>query len=123
MGAGVAWSLDLRILAVEAHNNGEGTLKEVAEQFRIGRRTLAEWLRLEREGGSLEPSKIRGRPSRRVDGTGRERIRQIVQNRPDATLEEIRDAYNADPETVITISRQTVGREVARLGLTQKKRP
>jgi len=114
--------LDLRILAVEAYNNGEGTLKEVAEQFRIGRRTLSELLRRERETGTLEANKDRGRPLRRVDEAGLVRLSRIVESQPDATLEEIRDAYNADPETIAAISRQTVGREVARLGLTRKKK-
>jgi putative transposase len=122
MPAGVPWSLDLRVLAVEAYNNGEGTLKEVAEQFRIGRRTLSELIRRERETGTLEAKENRGRPPRRVDEAGLVRLNRIVESRPDATLDEIRDAYNADPESAAAISRQTVGREVARLGLTRKKK-
>jgi len=66
----------------------------------------------------LEPLKNRGQPPRRVDEAGRERIRLLVENQPDATLEEICDAYNADAETGASISRQTVRREVARLGLS-----
>lgn len=123
MAQGVAWSLDLRIRAVEAYNNGEGTLSEVAEQYKIGRRTLSLLLRRERETGTVEPSKNRGRPPRRVDDTGRDRIRLLVQARPDATLEELTDAYNNDSTPESRLSRQTMGREVHRLGLTRKKRP
>ena len=123
MAQGVAWSLDLRILAVEAYNNGEGTLSEVAEQFKIQRRTLSLLLRRDRETGTLEPSKIRGRPARRVDDAGRDRIRLLVQVQPDATLDELTDSYNAGSTPESRISRQTLGREVRRLGLTRKKRP
>ncbi len=123
MAQGIAWSLDLRVRAVEAYNNGEGTLSEVAEQFNIGRRTLSLLLRLERETGTVEPSKNRGRPARRVDDAGRDRIRLLVQGRPDATLDELTDAYNESSTPEDRISRQTMGREVRRLGLTRKKRP
>jgi transposase len=123
MAQGVAWSLDLRIRATEAFNNGEGTLSEVADQFKIGRRTLSLLLRRERETGTVEPSKNRGRPARRVDDAGRDRIRLLVQNRPDATLDELADAYNDGSTPESRLSRQTMGREVRRLGLTRKKRP
>ncbi|MBM3266296.1 MAG: helix-turn-helix domain-containing protein [Candidatus Sericytochromatia bacterium] len=123
MAQGVAWSLDLRIRAVEAYNNGEGTLSEVAERFNIGRRTLSLLLLRERETGTVEPSKNRGRPPRRVDDAGRDRIRSLVQARPDATLDELTDAYNSGATPESRISRQTLGREVRRLDLTQKKDP
>lgn len=123
MAQGKAWSLDLRIRAVEAYNNGEGTLGEVAELFTIGRRTLSLLLRRERETGTVEASKSRGRPPRRVDDAGRDRIRLLVLDRPDATLDELTDAYNYDSTPDSKISRQTMGREVRRLGLTRKKRP
>jgi len=122
MGSGAALSLDLRTRAVEAYHNGEGRLQEIADRFSIGRTTLCDLLRLERRTGSLEPAKTRGRPPRRVDETGRERIRRLVEKQPDATIEELTDVYNACSDSGSRISPATMGREIRRLSITRKKR-
>lgn len=121
MGAGKALSMDLRQRAVEAIHNGEGTLKEVAERFCISRTTVCNLLRRERLTGSLAPAEVRGRPPRRVNEAGRDLIRQVVAAKPDGTLAELTEAYNAQAER--PISATTFGREVRALKLTRKKRP
>jgi transposase len=121
MGRGKALSMDLRERVVEAHDNGEGTLQELADRFSIGRTTLCGLLRRQRQTGGLEPSATRGKPPRSVDDEGRERIRALVVERPDATLPELTDAYNGG--TARPISEATMGREIQRLKLTRKKRP
>ena len=120
MASGVALSMDLRTRAVEAHDNGEGTLQEIADRFCIGRTTLCDLLRRRRLTGSLEPAKIRGRKAKSVDEAGRERIRALVVEQPDATLEELTERYNA--RATVTISEATMGREVRALDLTRKKK-
>jgi transposase len=121
MASGKALSVDLRTRAVEAYENGEGTLQEIADRFCISRTTLCNLVRLQRYTGSLEPSTVRGHKPKSVDEAGRERIRALVAEQPDALLEELTDRYNAAAET--PISRATLGREVQRMGLTRKKRP
>jgi transposase len=60
MASGSPLSLDLRVRAVDAYENGEGTLQEIADRIYIGRTTLCDLLRLHRYAGALEPSKTRG---------------------------------------------------------------
>ena len=117
---GRAWSLDLRRRAVDAYENGEGTLKEVAERFCIGRTTLCDLLRRQRTTNSLAPSPVRGHPPRRVDEAGRELIKEIVMAKPDGTLAELTLAYNARAKKAI--GRTTFGCEVRAMKLTLKKK-
>ena len=121
MASGSPLSMDLRIGAVEAHDNGEGTLQEIADRFCIGRTTLCDLLRLRRLTGSLEPSKMRGRRAHLVDQAGRERLRVLVAAQPDATIAELTERYNAEAE--VSVSEATVGRALKALKLTRKKRP
>lgn len=116
---GRAWSLDLRRRAVDAYENGEGTLEEVAERFIIGRTTLCDLLRLYRATGSLEPGE-RGRRPRSVDDAGRELLQELVSACPDATLAELKEAYNA--RATKTISRTTLADTLTAMKITRKKR-
>jgi transposase len=70
--------LELRVRAVEAYENGEGTYQEIADRFCIGRTTLCELVRLSRYAGTLELNPIRGRKPRSIYDAGRERIRALV---------------------------------------------
>ena len=114
-------SMDLRMRAVEAHDNGEGTLQEIADRFCIGRTTLCDLLRLRRKTGSLEPSKVRGHNPKRIDSAGQERLRALVAAQPDATYQELTEHYNA--EATVPVSRAAIVREVLGMKLTRKKRP
>lgn len=112
-------SMDLRVRAVEAYENGEGTLQEIADRFCIGRTTLCDLLRRERVTGSLEPSKTRGHTPHLIDAKGRERIRALVAAHLDATFEELAALYNENAEAAV--SRATMGREVREMAITKKK--
>jgi transposase len=120
MASGSPLSMDLRVRAVEAYENGEGTLQEIADRFCIGRTTLCDLVRLQRYVGSLEPNPIRGRKPHSVDDAGRERLRALVDEQPDATLDELTERYNL--HATVCISRATVGRELRAMRLTRKKR-
>ena len=89
MASGSPLSMDLRVRAVEAYENGEGTYQEIADRFCIGRTTLCDLVRLSRYAGTLEPNPIRGRKPYSVDEVGRERIRALVAEQPDAILAEL----------------------------------
>lgn len=109
----------MRRRAVDAYENGEGTLKEVAERFSIGRTTLCDLLALYRATGSLEPGE-RGRRPRSIDDAGRELLRELVAASPDATLAELKEAYNARAKKAV--SRTTLADTLTDMKLTRKKR-
>ena len=121
MGKGATISLDLRIRVLDAVDNGVGTLGEIADQFSIHVSSVKRFIRLASDTGSLDPSPNRGHPPRVVDDLGRERIRELVSETPDATLPELTDQYNKAAARSISVA--TMGREIRLLGFTQKKRP
>lgn len=114
-------SMDLRRRVIDAVDNGEGTLKEIAAHFRVGRTTICDILRRERLTGSIEPSTVRGHPPRAIDEAGLELIRQLVASTPDATVAEVAAAYNAQSSR--PVHPETVGRAIRAMKLTRKKRP
>ena len=114
-------SMDLRRRVIDAVDNGEGTLKEIAAHFRVGRTTICDILRRERLTGSIEPSSVRGHPPRAIDESGLELIRQLVAATPDATIAEVAAAYNAQASR--PVHPETVGRAIRAMKLTRKKRP
>ena len=121
MASGSPLSMDLRVRAVEAYENGEGTYQEIADRFCIGRTTLCDLVRLSRYAGTLEPNPIRGRKPYSVDEVGRERIRALVAEQPDAILAELTERYNL--LATVKISRATMGRVLQSMKLSRKKRP
>jgi transposase len=114
-------SMDLRRRVIDAVDNGEGTLKEIAAHFRVGRTTICDILRRERLTGSIEPSTVRGHPPRAIDEAGLELIRQLVASTPDATVAEVAAAYNAQSSR--PVHPETVGRAIRAMKLTRKKDP
>jgi len=49
------YSLDLRERVIAAYETGAYTQEEVAKQFKIGVKTVYDWLRLKERTGSLKP--------------------------------------------------------------------
>ena len=48
-------SLDLRRRVVNAYENGEGTLQEIAQRFEVSMASVVRWRALVRSGEGLEP--------------------------------------------------------------------
>ena len=69
-----------------------------------------------RERGELEPMKRGDGPPPKVGGDERQQLAQLVAERPDATLRELRDALGLD------VSLSTIDRHLRALKLSFKKR-
>ena len=69
-----------------------------------------------RERGELEPMKRGAGPPPKVGGDERQQLAQLVAERPDATLRELRDALGLD------VSLSTIDRHLRALKLSFKKR-
>lgn len=69
-----------------------------------------------RERGALEPMKRGEGPTPKVGADARERLAQLVAEKPDATLRELRDAVGLD------VSLSTIDRHLRKLKLSFKKR-
>lgn len=115
-----AYPVELRWRVVNAFNEGEGTYDAIGDQFKVGRASVVRWVALERATGDVVPKPMGGaRTTRLIDTEGEEMIRSVLEDLPDATLEELVDLY--EDERGIRVAVRTMGRCVARLGLTRKR--
>lgn len=111
-------SMDLRERIVSAHQAGEGSIRTLAARFKVGMRTVARYLAMVRDTGSLQPSEKRGKPEPKIDEAV---FRRLVEAQPDATETELASALFA--QTGVVVHRATIGRTLLRMGLTRKKSP
>src|SRR3954454_10418694 len=83
-------SNDLRERIVEAVDNHEGSRRDIARRFRVDVSCITRLLQLRRQTGSLDPRPHGGGKPPTLDHDGLERLRVLVRERPDATLQEMR---------------------------------
>jgi len=114
-----AYSLDFRCVVINAYESGDGTIAEVAEQFRVGTAFVKKVLRLHRAGKSLVP-KHGGGAQAKLNADARDKLRVAVASRPDATLGELQAVLSS--RCKVEVSKPTVCRELQRLELPRKKR-
>src|SRR5271165_6657273 len=110
-----AYSMDLRERVVAACDRGEGTREEIARRSRVGIAWVYRLLQRRRETGSIEPRPHGGGQKPAFDPPAAQRLRQAVADRPDATLEELREAVGVARGT------SAVHRALEKLGLPRKK--
>lgn len=114
----MAYSMDLRMAAVNAYRSSNKTIEEVADLFNIGVRTLKTWLAREQEG-ALARIPNPGRPSS-LNEDQHDFIRNKILNVPDIRLidlcREISDRYS------IHLTESAMCRIVSRLGFRRKKK-
>lgn len=110
------YSDDLRRKLLEAHDEGRGSLAELADSFGVSRGWA--WkisAARKRTGSSERPSYAAGR-KRRVDEKA---VAAILRSDSDATLVEIQSAL--ENKTGLRVSTQHLWRVVKRLGFRLKK--
>ena len=110
------YSNDLRERVISAVDHHEGTLSHIARRFQVSLKTVRRWLQRRRQTGSLDPAPHGGGRHRAVDGQDAERLKQLVRERPDATLDEMNTSLGLD------CSRMAIARALVRLGISRKKK-
>lgn len=116
---GYGHGLDLRTRIVDAYENGEGSIREVAERFVVSPGTVQSYLKIKRATGRLDPRPVSGGIAPIIGAEGLQKVRQVVEEHPDATTEELADELARNH--AIAVSRPTMGRALQRLGITRKK--
>jgi transposase len=109
-------SNDLRKRILEAVDNKEGSRRKLAARFKVNTATITKLLRLRRETGSYEPRPQGGGVAPTLDGDALERLRALVEETPDATLEALRQKMG------VSGSRMIICRALQKLGLPLKKK-
>ena len=114
------YALDLRTRIVNAYDNEEGSVRELADLFAVTPNTVQNYLNLRRATGSLEPRPSGGGGAEPlINEHGLEDVRRLVDERPDASESEL--AHEFEQRHGISVSRATMGRARRRLGMSRKK--
>lgn len=105
----MSYSLDFRRSVISNIESGK-SWNEVIETFKIGRQTLASWLKKHRSGEGLEDAPRKAYKVRKIDS---ELLLKELEKNPDATLEELAAIFNCWPHAI--------HRRLKKLGITRKK--
>jgi len=109
-------SNDLRRRILDAVDNRDGSRRQLAARFRVNVSTITRLLQLRRETGSSEPRPHGGGVVPTLDRDALERLRGLVEETPDATLEAFKQKLG------ISGSRMIICRALQKLGLPLKKK-
>lgn len=115
-----ALSLDLRERVLAACDGGDLTRQEVAEEFAVSRSFVQKLLRRRADGRPLAPRRRSGGAAPALGGRDLDRLRELVREKPDRTLAELRDALREAGGPAVSAA--TVCRALKKLGLPLKKR-
>ena len=110
-----ALSKDLRERILKAVDNREGSRRALAARFCVNVSTITRLLQLRRQTGSSDPGPHGGGTTPTLDQEGPERLRALVREDPDATLEALRQRLGVDGSIMI------VWRALKKLAITVKK--
>src|SRR3954469_19790290 len=110
------YSQDLRQRILETVERGEGSLRQIARRFLVSLSFVARLLQLHRSTGSPQPRPHGGGNPAKLGPQDLERLRGLVRQQPDATLEEWRRRLGAACSTM------AICRALKKLGLPRKKK-
>ena len=113
--------MDLRKRIVAAIESGEYTNLEIAEMFGVHETFIYKLLRHYRKYGTLEPLPRGGGAVPKLKEEHLPILHRIVEEFPDAILEELRDLM--EKRAGIKVSIWTIRRALNKLDITRKKRP
>lgn len=95
--------------------------EQIVELLGVGRATVSRTLRLHRETGDIAPRPNGGGNFSLFHDHVAELLLAIVETMPDASLQELTRAFEA--QSKLSTSTSAVGRALRRFGYTRKKRP
>jgi transposase len=110
------YSRDLRRRIVDTVLRRDGTIDQIAERFLVSVSFVTRLLQLYRSTGSVEPRPHGGGNPAVLTPEDLQRLRELIRDRPDATLEECREHLDS------SCSLATLSRALTRLGLPRKKK-
>lgn len=116
----MAYSIDFRKKILDAYLNDEGGSQEIADRFKISISTVKRIGQRYRETGKVELYLNNIGHKTKVGRDGQEIVKAIVQERPDATLEEIRQILHQRSNILVTA--QAIYYILKKMQLTYKKK-
>src|SRR5262245_18092072 len=110
------YSQDLRRRVIDTIERGDGSLRQIAQQFLVSLSFVVRLLRHYRTTGSLEPKPHGGGRQPALNPAQLKRLAALIGETPDATLEELRRRLGVDCSTMAIV------RALKKLGITRKKK-
>jgi transposase len=110
------YSRDLRTRIIDTVERGEGSLRQIAKRFLVSLSFVARLLQHYRTTGSLEPEPHRGGRHPALEPAQLRRLRALIRNQPDATLERLRRRLRVGCSTM------AISRALRKLRITRKEK-
>ena len=114
------YSLDLRQRIIESYTQGEGSIRQLAARYKVGRDCVRRLIKRYRETDSVAPHPSGGHKLASLTPTHRERLRALVADDNDATLVQL--AQRLEEATQLKVSASTISRALSQLDITRKKK-
>jgi transposase len=114
-----AYSIDLRQKILRACERRLGSQRTIADVFGVSLGFVEKVVRQYRATGDIAPKPHGGGQKPRLDGAAQAVVQRLVEDHPDATLEEL--CTGVAVETGLRVSVPTICRVLQRLGLPRKK--
>jgi transposase len=115
-----SYPVELRERVVKAVEEREGSIEAVAKIFSVGTTFIYKMLRQKEETGSLSPKPHGGGFAPLIDEPELKELRHLVEEQPDATLEEFRDRLRQRAQ--VDASLPMVCRALQKLSLPRKQK-
>ena len=116
-----SYSVEFKLKVVNAVKKFSLTYRQAADLFDIGEASVSRWLRINREQKGFSPARHGGgRKCAIKRGEQLNRLKRIIDTKPDATSVEITNEYNK--KVKVKVSRATILRGIKRIKYTRKKK-
>jgi len=109
-------SQDLRERIVAAYDRGDSTRQQVADRYNVSLGMVKKLLQQRRRTGDIAPRHRYSGAKPKITFRHQQRLRLLVRDHPDMTLEELREAID------ISCTPQAIHYALERMGLSLKKR-
>jgi transposase len=114
------YSIDLRQKMVDSYSHGEGSIRMIAERFRVSADCVRRLVKQHREAGTIVPKAHGGGPQAKLTIDELEILQTLVAEDNDATLEQL--AQRLAEKIQVVVSSSTISRAISKLNLTRKKK-
>jgi transposase len=114
------YSLDLRQKIIETYEQEAISQRNLAKRFRVALSFIYKLLKLYREKGTFEPKSHGGGQSMKLSPENIIVLGELVEQKNDATLEELREKLHEQTQAEVSIS--TTSRVLTSLNFTRKKK-
>lgn len=113
-------SSDLRQRIVDLYEQGEGSIRGLAERFQVSPDCVFKLIKRYRATGSVSPKPHAGGPQPALGADHHQVLLQLIEEDNDATLPQL--AQRLEARTLVKVSPSTISRTLTKLNLTRKKK-